>query len=379
MTAMTHASETRLNPLRRKRLRRALAAEANAGVRADPRARRIAQSIFAALFVGIAGLAWHRDAQSVLSPADRLFEDASVNRLERLSTAPKSSTAMPRKFRAAPQSTHLLATCSTTALLLGAATANRANANSPTPIHAYDFTSGVTDLAGSADGQLLGGAITVGGVLATDGINDYVQFPVRLIPTTGPFTVALRFKTLTVPTTWMELISQGCSECGSFYLGRAINGQWRYWHDNVSIPTGVEYPTDGAWHHVAVSYTPGELSRLFVDGVHVATVSSPPLSTAGSNTRLARQFAPGDEFHHGLIDDLFIYDTALTATDIARLADTCPGDIDENSIIDGVDLAIVLGRWGTNPKDYPRADTNGDGTVDGADLAQVLGTWGACP
>ena len=59
-------------------------------------------------------------------------------------------------------------------------------------------------------------------------------------------------------------------------------------------------------------------------------------------------------------------------------APPCPGDIDENTIVDGVDLAIVLSRWGTNPKDYPRADTNGDGTVDGADLAQVLGTWGAC-
>lgn len=60
-------------------------------------------------------------------------------------------------------------------------------------------------------------------------------------------------------------------------------------------------------------------------------------------------------------------------------APLCPGDIDENMIVDGVDLAIVLSRWGTNPKDYPRADTNDDGTVDGADLAQVLGTWGACP
>ena len=60
-------------------------------------------------------------------------------------------------------------------------------------------------------------------------------------------------------------------------------------------------------------------------------------------------------------------------------APLCPGDIDENTLVDGVDLAIVLSRWGTNPKDYPRADTNGDGTVDGADLAQVLGTWGACP
>jgi hypothetical protein len=58
---------------------------------------------------------------------------------------------------------------------------------------------------------------------------------------------------------------------------------------------------------------------------------------------------------------------------------TCPADIDENTIVDGVDLAIVLSRWGTLPTDYPRADTNGDGTVDGSDLAVLLSGWGACP
>ncbi len=57
----------------------------------------------------------------------------------------------------------------------------------------------------------------------------------------------------------------------------------------------------------------------------------------------------------------------------------CDGDIEEDGSVDGIDLAIILSRWGTNPKDYPRADTNGDGVVNGADLAVVLGGWGVCP
>lgn len=68
-----------------------------------------------------------------------------------------------------------------------------------------------------------------------------------------------------------------------------------------------------------------------------------------------------------------------TADGFPACSPPCTADIDENSTVDGVDLAIVLGRWGTNPKDYPRADINGDGLVDGIDLAQVLGSWGACP
>jgi hypothetical protein len=59
--------------------------------------------------------------------------------------------------------------------------------------------------------------------------------------------------------------------------------------------------------------------------------------------------------------------------------DPCPGDADASGTVDGVDLAIILSRWGTPAKDYPAADTNGDGTVDGIDLATVLGGWGACP
>ncbi len=57
----------------------------------------------------------------------------------------------------------------------------------------------------------------------------------------------------------------------------------------------------------------------------------------------------------------------------------CPGDADASGTVDGVDLAIILSRWGTPAKDYPAADTNGDGTVDGIDLATVLGGWGECP
>ncbi|MBX3355411.1 MAG: hypothetical protein KF724_06905 [Phycisphaeraceae bacterium] len=52
----------------------------------------------------------------------------------------------------------------------------------------------------------------------------------------------------------------------------------------------------------------------------------------------------------------------------------CVGDLDGNGAVNGADLAIVLGAWGT-----PAADLNGDGTTNGADIAVVLGHWGACP
>lgn len=56
----------------------------------------------------------------------------------------------------------------------------------------------------------------------------------------------------------------------------------------------------------------------------------------------------------------------------------CAGDADANGVVDAIDLAIVLARWGSAPKDYPRADANVDGTIDAQDLAAVLSAWGPC-
>ncbi|MFO0873455.1 MAG: GC-type dockerin domain-anchored protein [Phycisphaerales bacterium] len=49
-----------------------------------------------------------------------------------------------------------------------------------------------------------------------------------------------------------------------------------------------------------------------------------------------------------------------------------PGDIDGDGKVDGADLGILLGAWGTNDA---AADLNGDGVVDGADLGVMLGAW----
>ena len=59
--------------------------------------------------------------------------------------------------------------------------------------------------------------------------------------------------------------------------------------------------------------------------------------------------------------------------------DPCPGDINLNSVVDAVDLAMVLTSWGTSGGDYPRADVNQDGMVNGPDLGALLGGWGLCP
>ena len=51
-----------------------------------------------------------------------------------------------------------------------------------------------------------------------------------------------------------------------------------------------------------------------------------------------------------------------------------PGDLNDDGTVDGMDVAVVLGFWGSS---YGCADVNNDGTVSGPDLAIVLANYGS--
>jgi hypothetical protein len=56
----------------------------------------------------------------------------------------------------------------------------------------------------------------------------------------------------------------------------------------------------------------------------------------------------------------------------------CLADLNGDGVVDGADLAAMLGAWGPCSGSCP-ADITGDGAVGGADLAALLGAWGSCP
>lgn len=64
---------------------------------------------------------------------------------------------------------------------------------------------------------------------------------------------------------------------------------------------------------------------------------------------------------------------------VLRVTPPCPGDVTGGGEVNGVDLAAVLGAWGTSGQGKFDCDVNDDGIVDGADLATVLSGWGSCP
>jgi hypothetical protein len=69
------------------------------------------------------------------------------------------------------------------------------------------------------------------------------------------------------------------------------------------------------------------------------------------------------------------FDLRLDNISIARSTGS-PADLNGDGVVNGADLAILLGAWGACPKGAPcPADLDGDGGVGGADLAILLGAW----
>lgn len=66
------------------------------------------------------------------------------------------------------------------------------------------------------------------------------------------------------------------------------------------------------------------------------------------------------------------------------VADCCEGDLDCNGVVDGADLALLLGDWGLCNGCIGDLAGAGDdqkvanGRVDGQDLTIILGRWGLC-
>ena len=57
---------------------------------------------------------------------------------------------------------------------------------------------------------------------------------------------------------------------------------------------------------------------------------------------------------------------------------SCPSDINRDSLVDIMDILLVIEGWGGCLNLYCRQDVNEDGDVDIADLLLVIENWVSC-
>jgi len=111
---------------------------------------------------------------------------------------------------------------------------------------------------------------------------------------------------------------------------------------------------------------------------NVFPLNSPGCTTIGPVT-LTFAAAPGANWELEVPVSIHNANLAICCDAILKLKaptpcpPSCGADLNGDGVVNGADLAMLLGAWGTSSG--PCVDLNGDGIVDGADLAFLLGSW----
>jgi len=197
----------------------------------------------------------------------------------------------------------------------------------------FNEGSGATahDTSGNAnDGAITGASFAAAGkfasALAFDGVNDWVTVAdAASLDLTGSLTVEAWVNPSATSGNWRSVLMKEDPSGLAYAL---------YAHDGAPLAGGTNRPagyvrvagTDQAirgvaamplntWTHLAVTYGGGTI-RYFVNGVQVA---SRALSGSIAATALPLRIggnAPWGEFFAGLIDEVRVYNRALTAAEI---------------------------------------------------------------
>ncbi|MFC1605097.1 kelch repeat-containing protein [Planctomycetota bacterium] len=186
---------------------------------------------------------------------------------------------------------------------------------------AYDSVSGFDAMVhGEPIWQPVEGKII--GALELDGVDDYISTPFILDPSNGSFSV---FAWIMGGLPGQVVISQTGDFGGTLIgidplEGKLMTGFSEMYFGALVSETVV---TDGQWHHVGFVYDLDSLHRrLYVDGAQVAedtTVVSGMPSDGGPYIGVSKDLDAAS-FFSGMIDDVRIYDVALTAEEIVALA-----------------------------------------------------------
>lgn len=212
----------------------------------------------------------------------------------------------------------------------------------------YPFDGNALDTSGQGNNATVHGAVlsedrfgNANSAYRFDGVNNFISASAAGLPT-GARTVALWFQADSVAAPGPVLLGYGGGGCGtSFFLGmnatKSIYNNSFYASSHCDVNNLIShYASDpvNAWFHIAVTTDAGG-TKLYINGTQVASNAIFISNTAVAGTELAIgvDVSPGGiapytdinvGFFKGSIDDVRIYDSALSAQDIAGLAQSIP-------------------------------------------------------
>jgi glucose/arabinose dehydrogenase len=203
------------------------------------------------------------------------------------------------------------------------------NASSTVPVASYSFNAGsgttLADTSGSGNNGTLSGATWVvggryGGALSFDGLNDWVTVPdaASLDLRTG-MTVEAWVKPSSLANTWRTVAVKETS--GGLVYSLFANSSANRPNGHViaggtyrEVVGGAQIALN-AWTHLAITYD-GANVRLYVNGTQAGTLAATgTMATSGMPFRIGGN-SVWNEWFKGLIDELRVYNRALSASEI---------------------------------------------------------------
>jgi hypothetical protein len=182
------------------------------------------------------------------------------------------------------------------------------------------------DIFGGHDGTLAGGAqftddLERGGVLSVDGVDDKVEIPHSdelVFEPTDSLTIALWLNIRTLPGSWAGIVTKSRDMSPWYGLWVTPGNQWHF--DGGDGGTNVRMDAGTAmtgWLHLAGVYDADKNTQtLYVDGAVIDEDTGVTIATSGAGDVWFGGAKSVTEFLDALIDDVRIYNHALTEEEI---------------------------------------------------------------
>ncbi len=258
-----------------------------------------------------------------------------------------------------------------------ATTDTQSCSTTPALVSRWDFNKGsgttAEDSAGNNDGTISGASWTTdsrtgGHALEFDGADDYVMVGDGASLDPAYVTVSLWFKPESLEDN-TGLIAKGDNENRQYWI-------WIYDSSiSLELDEGGHYNNiyslqRGLWYHLAVTYD-GANIITYIDGTEVSRIPQSTGSIFTGSEPLYIGKLPGYVSFHGIIDDVRVYNYALSQAEVQEIYDSekssCgKADLDGDGSVSISELISFISGW-----------KSGDRTI--GELIDAIGKWkGGC-
>ena len=202
-----------------------------------------------------------------------------------------------------------------------------------TPIASWSLNGNANDGDGSRDGTVNGATFTTGQIgqaASFDGVDDYISIP--------SFSVSGSAITIAGWFTSDNLTNCASTDCRIFSKASGTSTQDHDWMISTISSSGNKLRfrlkaggststllggsvSNGVWSHVVAVYD-GSTMKLYQDGVRVGSTAKTGSLDASSKDIFIGANPPGTRYWDGMIDEIKVYDFALSESQVSELYST---------------------------------------------------------